>query len=351
MLRARSHRLLFALVLPLVADGAQAQATLRPIPSVARSWEARPVLASYGGESASRGLRAPEPADIDFIGPPRVERPRPEATDPSTRLVELELHGEGIGAATFEDGQGDVTTMRGGWQVALGKLTPGGFSYAFELGTEASFYDFNGSPVSGVSDPFNDVYDTRFGGRFLYQVDEDYEYYGGLQVGFAGEDAVGMGDSGYVGGAVALRFNADPDFALIAGFAGMSRFDDSPWLLPYLGFDWNITERLNLRTEAAEIHASYQIDDAWEVGLEAVYDFRQFRLNESGPLNSGSVRDEEISVGGTLAWQPTEKVTLELGAGALLWREVRFTDGDAGFLSETETDSPLYASARLRVRF
>jgi len=351
MLRTRLHRLLFALVLPLVADGAQAQATLRPIPSVARAWEARPVLASYGGESGGSAVPAPAPSDLDFIGPPRVARPRPEVGDPSMRLVDFELHAEGVGSATFEGAQGEVTTLRGGWQVALGRLTPGGLSYAFELGTEASFYDFNGSPVAGVSDPFNDVYDTRLGGRFLYQVDEEFEYYGGVQVGIAGEDAVGMDDSGYVGGAVALRFNADPNFALIAGFAGMSRFDDSPWLLPYIGFDWNVTERLNLRTEAAEVHASYQLDDAWELGLEAIYDFRQFRLNEDGPLNQGSFRDEEISAGATLAWKPTDKVTLELGAGALLWREVRFSDGDAGFLGETETDSPFYASASLRVRF
>ncbi len=93
---------------------------------------------------------------------------------------------------------------------------------------EASFYDFGGgaSPVAGVGDPFNDVYDTRIAGRFLHTGRGRLSLYGGVQLGNAGEDAVGLDDSIYLGGAAALRYDASPDFALPSRVAGVSRFDE-----------------------------------------------------------------------------------------------------------------------------
>ena len=357
MLRAP---LVALLGLSIFALQASAQATVRPIPRVARSWESAAVPAIVTRASASPGSGKTIPAaakrDLDFIGPRPLERDpaaRPAEVSEAFDTVELELFGGAIGSSNFEAGKGSVTTQRGGWRVALGERQSRGFSYGIELGSEASFYDFAGasSPVPGINDPFNDVYDTRIAARFLHTGERRLDVYGGLQVGNAGEDAVGVDDSLYLGGAVALRYEAAPDFALLLGVAGMSRFDESPWILPYLGFDWQVTERLRLLTEAAEIHLDYELADDWTVGLSTVYDLRQFRLNEDGPMSGGSFRDEEIRAGATLAWRVSEGVELELAAGKILWREATFKNGQTGFVGETELDSPIYAGLGLKVGF
>lgn len=354
MLRAFSAPALVA-TLSVTASLATAQSTVRPIPSVARSWESAAVPAIA---KLNRGKIFPAPAAVDlgFIGPPEFEAESKDYNleeEQTSDVAELSLFGMGIASSDFQGNQGNVTTQRGGWDVNLGQYRSQGLSVLVELGTEASFYDFGGnaSPVSGVNDPFNDAYDTHLSGRFLHRDDDKLDFYGGLQVGNSGEDAVGLDDSVYVGGAIALRYNARPDFALLAGFAGMSRFDDSPWILPYIGFDWRVNEDLRVKTEAAEIHMDYQMGESWSLGLEAVYDFRQYRLNDGGPLNGGSFRDEEIRAGATLGAQISEGIQFELQAGKVLWREVVFHDGDAGYLGETELSSPLYVGLGLKVSF
>ncbi len=328
---------------------------MRPTPRVARAWASAvvPALAPAGSKKA---LSASTRVDLGFIGPPEFPSSGvmgPGLPDESHEVVDLRIFGTGIGSSSFEGELGQLTTQRGGWEVGIGEHKNRGLSFLVELGTEASFYDFGGggSPVTGVNDPFNDVYDTHLAGRFLYRGAGRLEVYGGVQLGNAGEDAVGLDDSVYAGAAAALRYNANAEFALLIGVAGLSRFDDSPWILPYIGFDWRVSEDLRVKTEAAEIHADYSLCNDWTLGLEAVYDFRQYRLNESGPLSGGSFRDEEIRLGGSIAWEVREGVTFELSGGQILWRELVFHDGDAGELAETELNPPYYMGLGLKVSF
>ncbi|MFT7667374.1 MAG: hypothetical protein ACI8X5_000053 [Planctomycetota bacterium] len=112
-----------------------------------------------------------------------------------------------------------------------------------------------------------------------------------------------------------------------------------------------MTEDLRLKTEAADVHLDYRLNDAWSAGLAAVYDFRQYRLNEDGPLSSGSFRDEEIDVGASLAWTLKSGITFDLRGGKVLWRETTTKDGALGDLGETELSSPFYLGLGLKVRF
>jgi len=344
--------LALALLGPLAAPLA-AQATVRPIPRVARSWESVAVPAA---------MRIQPPAsDLDFIGPLAapdsrqegvIGAPRESEVVNSTRFVDVQFHGAHVGASSFEQGLGSITTQRGGWKAAVGDYDPTASSFAVEIGTEASFYDFGGgSPVPGVSDPFNDVYDTSLAGRFLVRSGERFEWYGGVQLGVSGEDAADLGDSLYAGGALALRYQAVPEFAFLVGVAGLSRYEDSAWILPYIGFDWRASERLRVLVEAAEIHIDYRVSESWNAGLLTVYDLRQYRLNDEGPLHGGAFRDEDIRAGATLGWKASDNVRIELEAGKVIWRETRFYDGQSGLIGEFETSSPTYLRLGLRLSF
>ncbi len=361
------HRLQAQAILALLLGAssalpAGAQATLRPVPRIAHSWsaaEAPRIVGSHSTESEPVVRAVNAGYDLDFIGPPRADRGpgssqgQPRGATASTRFTSLEVQAFGIAASEFSDAPGQLSTQRGGWKAAFGSYRPERVSYAIEVGTEASFYDFGGgaSPVSGVTDPFNDVYDTSLSGRFLIQHSADLEFYGGAQFGLAGEDRAALSDSVYVGAALAMRYRAADQFALLAGVAGVSRFEDTPWILPYIGFDWQVTERLRVLTEAAEVNVDWRVGEDWTLGALAAYDFRQYRLNRSGPLNGGAFRDEEIRVGGTLAWKAREGMELGLEVGALLWREALFFDGEAGKVAEAETGSPLYLRVGLKVSF
>ncbi len=83
----------------------------------------------------------------------------------------------------------------------------------------------------------------------------------------------------------------------------------------------------------------------------SAYTFRQYRLNEDGPLHGGAFRDEAIRVGGYVSRKASAGIELELEVGTLLWREVVFFDGVGGHLGEEETDSPLYVRLGLNASF
>lgn len=335
--------------MPLLAEPSSAfQSTLRPLPVVARSW-------AIHAEPASSAARSGAARDLEFIGPLPAQEAvlrDADAEEPaaSDLFVEADVYGIAIGGADLEGGGGDLTTVRGGWRATVGVDVPDRGSYAFGVQTEGSFYDFGGSPL-GLPDPFNDVYETNFSGRFLMRQGERIEWYGGAQIGLAGEDNASVGDAVVVGSALAVRVKADERFSLLAGLAGVSRFEDSPWILPYVGFDWQITERLRLLVEAAEIHADLELTDDLTIGALAVYDFRQYRLNDNGPLNGGAFRDEEIRAGGRLDWRVGDDVSLELEAGQILWRETSYFDGDAGFLGESEPSSSPYLQLGFSMSF
>ncbi len=221
-------------LLPLaLSEVGSAQATIRPLPPVARSWESSAVPAV--GRSADSGAR-PAAVDLDFIGPPPLQRqptseePPAEASSGPIDFVDVDFFALSVGAADFDGGEGQLTTQRGGWKASIGRHRPDGTSYAIGIDSEASFYDFSGglSLVPDSADPFNDVYETSLSGRFLVRRSEKVEWYGGAQIGLAGEDRAKLSDATWVGGALALRYQAAPQFALLAGLAGVSRFEDSP---------------------------------------------------------------------------------------------------------------------------
>lgn len=338
----------------LCASDARGQATLRPVPRVAHAWTSTeaPRLSSEPGSRA-----VPASYDLEFIGPPRAAaRPLPAQPAPEEddgRFVELDLWAGAVAGSSFTDAPGEIASQRAGWRAAFGRYTPSGTSYAVEVATEGAFYDFGGgaSPVAGVSDPFNDVYDTSLAGRFLFRDSERLEVYGGATVGLAGEDRAELSDSVYVGGALALRYAAAPEFALLAGVAGLSRFEDSPWVLPYVGFDWRMSEEVRLLVEAAQVNLEWRASEAWTLGAVAAYDFHQYRLNDEGPLHGGAFRDEEIRAGLSATWRARPAVELELELGKLLWREARFSDGASGLSTEAETGSPFYLRLGLSAGF
>jgi hypothetical protein len=355
-------RTLALLTFPFVPSVTFAQATIRPIPSVGLAWEGRAVSAAAKRNKSASTVEA----DFSHLAPLEVKTREAVLTEAPEQeedlsFAELEMTLDVLDHAGSQGGSGDVATYRAGWQVNLGEWSPNGTSFAIELGTEGSFYDFgggsalassaSGGAMNGVQDPFNDVYETRLGARFLFRRSKKLSFYGGVEYGISGEDDASLGDASYGGGALAMRYDASPKFALLVGVAGVSRFDDSAWILPYLGFEWRITEDLRLKTEAAEVHFDYDLNEEWTLGLEAVYGFRQYRLNEDGPLHGGSFRDEEIRGGIALGWQVTDAVQFDASIGKMLWREVRFHDGDAGFVGETELGKELYASFGLKVSF
>jgi hypothetical protein len=296
------------------------QSTVRPIPRVA----------PYELSVAS--------AAPDLARGPRSEFAQ-DAAPGETEGTAVSLRGSGtvLQGSDYSDADGSVDTQRGGWEVLLGSTFGDGGLFAFGLGNEASFYDFGGAGfVSGASDPFNDVYETRLRSTIYLPVSEPVSFFTGAELTLGGEDEAEWQDGLTVGAATGFGYRVSPALELSFGLAGASRLSDEAYLLPFLGFDWQLTETTRLIAEGPEVRLEQALGRRFDLELGAAYHQRQFRLNDSGPVSGGVFRDEQIDLSAELRFTPGPRFSVGLEVGASLWRELSFQSAAGENLGEAE---------------
>jgi hypothetical protein len=70
----------------------------------------------------------------------------------------------------------------------------------------------------------------------------------------------------------------------------------------------------------------------------AVYDIRQYRLNEENTVSSGVFRDEEIRATIGVEWQASEAGRLSLEFGQVMWNELSVLDSAGAQVGQSEAE-------------
>lgn len=348
--RKRGLVMSIAFLLWTLACGAgsviSAQSNVRPMPRLARLPEA-------GAEFARRtqeGLFQTGASHAYVARDGRMEQAR-EAE--GARYFRFDVGAEAWGNADFENGAGQASVQRFGWDALIGRELDGGSNVIFSLHTEASFYDFKGatSLIAGSSDPFNDVYETALGMSVLSKKVNRRAWFAGFEFYLGGEDNVDLGDALSIGGLGGLRYEVHDDLTITVGLGMRTRLEDDPWVVPFLGFEWQLDPKTELVSEGSSVSLRRKLSPDWDLSFGAIYDQRQYRLNDNNALPGGVLRDESIQAFGELRWQPSTNTSLDLTAGYLLWREFT-TRSSSGFAAgEIETDPEPYFGLQLRFEY
>lgn len=314
-----------------LAGSSWSQSNVRPVPVVAHAPDL--VMASR------RAAAAPVDSDALWLSlDARPAAPVPEWA------ISMDIEGTLAGAGDLQGFGGGVSVQRGSWDASLTREGDAR-SYTLFLGAQATFHDWSASApfVAGSRDPFNDLYETRIGGVASFQEDETLGWFTGVELTLAGEDAADPLDSLVVGAVSGVSARADEDLSFSFGVAVLTRLEDTPWLLPYFGFDWRLSERFRLSTEGARVELEATLSEAWSATLASEYSIQQARLNGANAIPSGVYQDDRITASAGLRWAPNERTTLDLEAGAILWEEhtflsstgtnlATFESGQAGFV-------------------
>ncbi|MCK6445179.1 MAG: hypothetical protein L6Q99_02195 [Planctomycetes bacterium] len=331
MARPFARTIALVLVLPAFGALAHAQNAFRPLPlpSDWGRWGAG-LESKAGGSFESLDALAAEPDERTF--------------------VEARAHGLVTGSGSLEGG-GDVATQAGGWSVTFGRELGEERLAAFSIETNGYFYDFGPGTalVPGSSQPFNDLYEARVSGLVRTEGD-GLGWFAGLSATLGGEDEADASEALAVGGLGGFRWSRSPDTAVEFGIAAQSRLEDDAWLWPFLGFEWQATERLSFEARGTSVQANVDWNESWRTFARAEYLLRQFRLNDDSPLAQGVLRDETIRAGLGLE-RRGENVSFELFAGFDLWRELStLASGGAG-VAEAEVDSAPFLAFSLGFDF
>lgn len=314
------------IALACMATAATAQSVVRPIPG-----PTAPVGLGLGPAATSAATSRALARWERLSAAPQVE--------------EGEFAIEGFGSAVylpdrpFSNAQGELGTQRAGWGARFGIDRGESGRAVLEVGLESSFYDFGGTQdvLPGVDDPFNDVYETRIAGATSHPLSDVVNLQESLEVRFAGGDETQLDEGVTIGGALGLSVAKSAEFEVGVGLAASSRLEDDALLIPYVSLDWRPNERLHLRASGPEMRLDWRATERIDVGLEASYAQRQFRLNDTSAGQSAAFRDEQIDLGAELGFRPFPGARLSVSGGYVAWREITLlNDGVKLFESELE---------------
>lgn len=328
-----------------LATTASAQSFVRPLPGSSLPNDGTWLLVSD---------TAP-PTDLFPSTSTERERITARAPQSSSPYVDLEISARARTDGDFTSGTGSADVARAGWDARIGWKTSADHGFVVTLHTEASSYGFSGAtgliPGVATSSPLNDVYETSLGALLCSQASERTSWFTSAEVGLSGEDEASLGKALTLAAVGGVRYRANDDLTLQCGLAARTMHEDDPWVVPYLGFDLRLGDRVRLSAEGSNIKLSAELTDAWSMFALASYEMRQYRLNESNPLPDGTMRDQEIDLGAGIDWRPNETALLRLEGGITAWQEFEFFDRDGRRVSETETDAAPFVGFSLQFGF
>ena len=255
-----------------------------------------------------------------------------------------------VASSGFEDA-GDVSVSR--WSAGAGveHVATNGSLFGFVFDHERSRYDFPDDPA-GIAPGIETVTANRFGVNVRRSLTETWSLFGNLDTTFNVAKGAEWSDGQTAGGLVSFSRRVNPRFSFSLGVLARSRLEERFQILPIPGIDWKITDRLSLRT-AQGVTLSWQVDDRrkWMADVAAGFESRAFRLDESGPLPGGVIKDRRVPLTASLRYAPNPGMSARVFAGAAFAQQLEFMDSEGHTAHKVDADPSLVAGVSGSVRF
>jgi hypothetical protein len=269
---------------------------------------------------------------------------------------ELRTRGSFTFSADIDDTDGEVEIARAGFGASVGFHPWERAQISLGVDEEVSWYLFDNATriiptAPGAGDPFELVLSTTFSPRLSVQQDEHWGWFVGGIIQFSGEADVHVDDAATFGGYAGARYSFSENFGLSFGFAAKSRLEDDAIVIPLVGLDWNVNDRVTISTDGTVGSIHVKLDDQWAAVLSGGWELRDYRLDSDSPLPDGVVSDSRVPIGLSFEWKPSANVTLSIGGGAVVWQEFQFRDNDGNDISETNTDPAPFVSLSAHFNF
>ncbi len=315
------------------------------------------LMLSAGLVPCAKAQRESAPPDITSAGaagpsdaPSKLRR---AAGAPGTFNFSARPRGEYIFSADLKDLGGQVSVARAGLDLDMSYQLNDSLGLSLGIEPEVSWYNFSGSSqlIAGQDEPFNDLYRVDITPAFRYGLDEQWTIIGGGLVEFAGEAEADVGESATFGGFIGARYSFSDRFATTFGLLGKSRLEDDAIVLPLIGIEWGITDKLLLSSRGTGLRLDNRINDAWSVWLSGAYESREYRLEDGGLLPEGVVRDRRVPIKVGVDWRPCPSVVLGFEGGVMAWQEFKIDDRNGEDVSEDNTKAAPFIGLNMTIVF
>lgn len=254
---------------------------------------------------------------------------------------ELSPRAEYAFESDLDDQDAEAAVGRAGLGSRLSYQATDRLTLILRLEVEASWYRFSGMREGGgdADDLLEDAYTAGITPVVAYGIDDKWSVMGGALIEFGGEADADVGDSGTYGAFGMVRYAFSDRFALSLGLGGKSRLEDDARVIPLLGVEWKITDRVTLSSEGPGLRLTASINDQWAVWVSGAWESREYRLEDDHAVFAdGVARDERVPVRAGATWSPSGRVSVDAFVGVVLYQNYEFLDRDGNEVLEDNTD-------------
>jgi hypothetical protein len=229
-------------------------------------------------------------------------------------------------------------------------------SFAAAFGRDR--YDFSGNADFSGSRPWKRINRLRFSVPVNWAVDDHWTLFFLPTLRFYGESGADLGDSATGGGLAGFSYRFSDRLTLGPGLGVLSRLEDSVNVFPILIIDWEITDRLSLKTgrglgatQGPGLALSYRASDAWSLALGGRYESLRFRLDDSGPAPDGVGEDRSFPLYLSATYNRGRDLQLSVIGGVELGGTLRVEDSRGRRITKQDYDTAPFLGLSFNFRF
>jgi hypothetical protein len=219
-------------------------------------------------------------------------------------------------------------------------------------------YDFSGNTDFAGLRPWKRVNRLRFSVPVNWAVDDHWTRFFLPTLRFYGESGADLEDSATGGGLAGFSYRFGDALTLGPGLGVLTRLEDSVNVFPILIIDWQITERLSLKTgrglgatQGPGLTLNYRVSDTWNLALGGRYESLRFRLDDSGPAPDGVGEDRSFPLYLSATYNRGRDLQLSLIGGVELGGTLRLDDSKGRRIAKEDYDTAPFLGFNFNFRF
>jgi hypothetical protein len=286
--------------------------------------------------------------------PPKVTSAPKLTQSPATFSATIGGRGEYQFEADLDSGEGSVSVARAGAELGLSFAVGDRSRLNVSWDSEFSWYDWkDASAFSGSArEPWEDTQQHAIAVQLVVPTEGKWAWFVGGGALASYEQGADLGDSMTYGAQGGARYVFSDAFSLSLGVGVRTRLEDDTMVLPIIGFDWKINEKLSLGTKRGiGLELKYQASDAVALTLGSIFDSREFRLRDDGAVRDGVGADRRVPVVAGIEWAVSPTVILSAQGGLIAWSHYKLEDDSGSKVGETDADPAGFIGIGVDFRF
>ena len=261
------------------------------------------------------------------------------------------------GFDTDLDGGGEFNINRFGTSGDFKKPLSQRMSISLDTNYGFTDYDFSGSTGIAGLNPWGTIHRAGIGVRLNYQLTQKWGITGGPFIRFRGESGADFGDSLTGGGTVGFTYAHNRNLIVGAGIFISNRLEDDVLVVPGGILNWQVTEKFRIsslitgiRTELGpRLQLFYDLGNGFGISATGSYEFQRFRLDNDGVASNGIGDIKVLPVWGSIYYDVSKLLRLEVYSGAGFFGEMELEDDDGDRIIEEDFDTLIFIGGGFRI--